>query len=518
MMTSSGSISINADQEEQPLAVKSSVIAYISQKLGHLPSDIVSIDQYESLDGSLSIETLQIEFGSIWTIRFSEPDDQTPGRSWSVEISVGELNNEILVGFRLNCFSRNYDFDFDNSVPRILRSLVNMFSYSDYGYKLSQNAITIQSNSDSEFLYDLINNTKRWRNIVAVSCDENFDSLVDYNGLAYKLSGVAHVVAINPSASFHLSSLLGKELSVFDRGVRTYRPSFSEEDQPTRHPLILRRQIDKVPVITRRKFEEAIRRDCFRMSIERDGLARVVPSFVDIRLAASKARLTALGHHNSSNDDLVRAEIEARKAAESQSEAAMSMALQEEELRKEIESERDNYRAQLYAIRDRVEALEHRLSVAGEQLETGTRPASYDEISPWVEQNFSGKLVLHPRAKKALKNAAYEDIGVVCETLSLLANEYRKVCLGEMRKEEFDSVISNKHLDMSGSISEERAKEFNEEYFINWRGNKSFLHGHIQKGNSRDERYCLRVYFLWEPEDSLIVVGWLPSHLTNRLT
>ncbi|MER8747742.1 hypothetical protein NKH57_00400 [Mesorhizobium sp. M1050] len=517
-MASSGSISIDANQEERLLAIKGSVISYITQKLGHLPTDIISADQYESLDGALSIETLKIDSGSIWAIRFSEPDDQTPGRSWSVEISVGKFNGEILVGFRLNCFSRNYDFDFNNSVPRILRSLVNNFSCSDYGYKLSQKPITIQSNSDSEFLYKLINNGKRWRNIVVVSCDDNFDSLVNYTGLAYKLSGAAHVAAITPSASFHLSSLIGKELSVFDRAVRLYRPNFSEEDQLTRHPLILRRQIDKVPIIIRRKFEEAIQRDCFRMSIERDGLAKVVPSFVDIRLAASKARLTALDRHRSSNDDLLTAEIEARKAAESQSESAMSMAIQEEELRKEVESERDNYRAQLYSMRNRAEVLEHRLSMAGEQVETGTRPTTYDDVSPWVEENFSGKLVLHPRAKKALKNAAYEDVGVVCETLSLLANEYRKVCLGEMRKEEFDGIISNKHLDMSGSISEERAREFGEEYFISWRGKKIFLHGHIEKGKSRDERYCLRVYFLWEPEDSLIVVGWLPSHLTNRLT
>jgi hypothetical protein len=517
-MASSGSISIDTDQDERLLAVKGSVISYITQKLGHLPADIVSLDQYESRDGSLSIETLQIDSGSIWAIRFSEPDDQTPGRSWSVEISIGRLSKEILVGFRLNCFSRNYDFEFNNSVPRVLRSLVNNFSYSDYGYKLSQKPIMIQSSSDSEFLYGMINSAKRWRNIVAVSCDDNFDSLVNYTGLAYKLSGAAHVVAINPSASFHLSSMVGKELSIFDRAVRIYRPNFSEEDQPTRHPLILRRQLDNVPIIIRRKFEEAIQRDCFRTSIERDGLTRVVPSFVDIRLAASKARLIALGRDNSSNDDLLRAEIEARKAAESQSESAMSMAIQEEELRKEVESERDNYRAQLYAMRNRAEALEHRLSISGEQVETGIRPTSYDEVPSWVEQNFSGKLVLHPRAKKALKSAIYEDIGVVCETLSLLASEYRKVCLGEMRKDEFEEIISNKYLDMSGSISEERAKEFGDEYFISWRGKKLFLHGHIQKGKSRDERYCLRVYFLWEPEDSLIVVGWLPSHLTNRLT
>ncbi|TIO78731.1 hypothetical protein [Mesorhizobium sp.] len=470
------------------------------------------------MDGTLSTETLQVDSGSIWAIRFSEPDDQTPGRSWSLEISIGKLNTEILVGFRLNCFSRNYDFHFYNSVPRIIRSFVNEFYYKDYGYRLSSRPINIQSDSDVEFLHKLINNNKRWRNVVVVSCDDNFDSLVNYTGLAYRLSGIAHVIAISPPASFALSSIIGKELSVFDRGVRIYRPNFSEEDELTRHPLILRRLIDKVPIVTRKAFEEAIRRDCFRISIERDGLAQLVPSFVDIRLASTKARLNALGRHNSTNSDLLNAEIEARKAAESQSEAAMSMALQEEELRKEIESERDNYRAQLYAIRNRVEVLEQRLSHAGERLETGKRPSSYDEISPWVEENFSGKLVLHPRAKKALKSAVYEDIDVVCDTLSLLANEYRKVCLGEMRKEEFERIISAKHLDMSGSISEERAKEFDEEYFVNWRSRKSFLHGHIQKGKSRDERYCLRVYFFWEPEDSLIVIGWLPSHLTNRLT
>ena len=39
---------------------------------------------------------------------------------------------------------------------------------------------------------------------------------------------------------------------------------------------------------------------------------------------------------------------------------------------------------------------------------------------------------------------------------------------------------------------------------------------HLKKGSDREARNCLRIYFLWDAEERLIVVGCLTSHLGTR--
>ncbi|MBA8899505.1 hypothetical protein [Phyllobacterium sp. P30BS-XVII] len=518
ILATSGVVPSDHGIEERVYELKGSIISYVSGKLGSLPQNILSIEQYENTDGSISIETLNIPGGNIWAIRFSEPDDETVGRSWSVELTLGRIGDEILMGSRLNCYSKNYDFGFDHSVPRVLRSITDHYGYKDYGIRLTSSVIEIKNEDDALFLFDLIKNKKRWRNVVVVAADDSFNTIANVENMAHKLSGVAHVARIIPDASYHLSSIIGKEYSVFDKGIRIYRPKFSEEDEVTRHPLIIKRILEKAPQGFIRSYEGDIRRDCFRATIDRENLATSVPSFADIRAAASKSRLVNLNVTDATDADILQAEINARVAAESQADASLSLAMQEEELRIKMEAERDSYRAQLYSMRARSEALEIKIAQLGGALEVGSRPTNYIEISEWVESNFPGKLVLHARARKALKSAVYENIDVVCDTLKLLAEDYREVCLGRMRREEFDAILNSNHLVMTGSISEERASEYGHEYFVTRNGRRSFLHGHIEKGNSRDERYCLRIYFLWDSLEEIIVIGWLPSHLKNRLT
>lgn len=50
------------------------------------------------------------------------------------------------------------------------------------------------------------------------------------------------------------------------------------------------------------------------------------------------------------------------------------------------------------------------------------------------------------------------------------------------------------------------------------RGRRRMFDLHLAKGGGRDERYCLRIYFFWSAEDRKVVVGWLPSHLSNSLS
>lgn len=518
VMASSGIVPIKENISQTAEDIKNVITAYISGKIGPLPSDLSSRVQFESDGGAVATERFSHGDSDIWAVRFNEPDEGTAGRLWTVELTVGKIGNELLLGSRLNCFSRNYQFEFDPAVPRIIRTITNQHGYSDYGLKLTSFAMDIENERDVDYLCKVIQNQNRWRPVIVASCDDDGNTLVDVEGISYKIAGIVHAFKITPQASYLLSEAIGKHHSVFDKGVRIYRSKFSDGDEASRHPLYLRRVLTSASSMDIKRIESDIRRDCFRSSIERDGLALTVPSFAAIKVAAAKARVNSLNAEGSSWQERFMAELAAREAAENQVAEVFSLAAQEEETRKEIEAERDVYRGQIYSLKNRITALELQIKTLGEAIEPSPFPDRYEDVSEWVEQNFAGKLVLHPRAKRGLKGAMFEDIRTVCNTLKLLANEYRDVYLGDIRRDEFDKILTEQKLDLSGSISEDRAKEFDDEYFVKWNDSRRFLCGHIQKGNSRDERYCLRIYFFWCQEDQVIVVGWLPSHLKNKLT
>jgi hypothetical protein len=74
---------------------------------------------------------------------------------------------------------------------------------------------------------------------------------------------------------------------------------------------------------------------------------------------------------------------------------------------------------------------------------------------------------------------------------------------------------------MDRSISQERAGEQGEEYFVRYPTSSSprrFLEWHLRKGSNKDARYCLGIYFFWDDDTAQVIVGWLPSHLDNRMT
>jgi hypothetical protein len=58
----------------------------------------------------------------------------------------------------------------------------------------------------------------------------------------------------------------------------------------------------------------------------------------------------------------------------------------------------------------------------------------------------------------------------------------------------------------------------NKGYNVLYGGRQRQLDQHLRKGGGRDPRYVMRVYFFWDDDQQMAVVGWLPGHLDNTLT
>lgn len=84
----------------------------------------------------------------------------------------------------------------------------------------------------------------------------------------------------------------------------------------------------------------------------------------------------------------------------------------------------------------------------------------------------------------------------------------------------FRDPLAQFSMNFSGSIDRSRAGQEGDVY-VNYPigiDQRAFLQFHAVRGNSREDRYCMRIYFFWDEDTNQIVVGWLPSHLRNRIS
>ncbi|MEI3140640.1 MAG: hypothetical protein V8S34_03135 [Lawsonibacter sp.] len=70
----------------------------------------------------------------------------------------------------------------------------------------------------------------------------------------------------------------------------------------------------------------------------------------------------------------------------------------------------------------------------------------------------------------------------------------------------------------SGAITDASAGMQGDSDYLQYKGKKRKQQRHLTKGNSKDRRYCLRIYFFWDDQDQVVVIGDLPHHLDTSTT
>ncbi|WP_316229631.1 hypothetical protein [Bradyrhizobium sp. SZCCHNR1070] len=496
------------------------IFDYVRSKFPDTPQDLFTRESYDSEAGLIFFEHIQHSNFEMWATRLSEPDSTVPGRSWHLEITTASTVSGYRFGSRLSCFSRNLDFEFDPAVPRVYRRLASKGILHGDGTKLTDSPIDISNDDDVDWLLALINNPHRWRNIIAIAVDEHGRSAIDAFVLSDRLCGTAHVVRIFPHASFALSEKIERYLSVFDYGIRIYRATVNiEEDEIHRHPLFTKQHIFRVDTD---RLLKTISLDAFRASVERNLQRQAIPTFAQIRSVNATFRLEnarEFGKNDSSLEEQLNAALTAKRASELQAEESLALAVQEETERVQAEAERDQERGRSAAMSARIRVLEEQLKSLQNSTQISNRPKTYEEMIDWIQSEFAGRLQLCGKAQRGLRNSKFDDIDLVCDVLELLATSYVDSKRGvESAWHNFDDEIKRWGIEFSKSISDSRAGQEGDEYFVKYRGQRRFLEWHLKRGNSRDPRRDLRIYFFWDEEDEEIVLGYLTGHLDNRLT
>lgn len=151
------------------------------------------------------------------------------------------------------------------------------------------------------------------------------------------------------------------------------------------------------------------------------------------------------------------------------------------------------------------------------------RPSKPEETAAWVEKYFDDRLILHSNAVGLLKKltAAEVDMPLMCDCIEFLATEHRDYLLRKINQDEMNTRCSEKYnrpfivtASGDGSINA-YPHEYKIKYGLSAKGKpvEKALNLHLKIGN--DAEGLIRIYFLYDKESELIVVGSLPKHLST---
>lgn len=489
------------------------------------------------------LEVVSLPHRSIWAARLTHPDvglgeqyKPVAGRSWTTDVSVVSVGGQVHFGIEVFASTLNPEAPQPAFIrPGVVKSLCDSVGLAQVR-PLDGKAWTIQSAEDLDALEILLTDRDRDLAVIVASQPdprhwtgpgEAPETLLDCDTLARKTRGYAHVVKLPFNRSFEWTERVGKAWSVFDGAVRTYMPGLDfERDSLSAHPIAFK---DRILAFSS---GEAQRPEAFQNFLVKKmwvTMPRVpfpwqplvfVPEARVIE-AEERARETLGGEACADCQDLYEKQARALKdkirAAEEEAEKWLQAA---DEYQKELDYQKHQATVLQCAVDSLRAQLEEKI---GKPLDEEIPiPETYEGMTDWVDRHLAGRLIFLPRAARAVKDAVYQDVPLVYKGLLLLANEYRNMRLGfEGEKERFEARCGELALRFGRSMTEVAAGQYESEYYVDYpvgSGLRQMLDFHLRKGSTKDDRLCLGIYFFWDEQARLVVVGSLPAHLRTGAT
>ena len=416
---------------------------------------------------------------------------------------------------------------FSRTVPGFVRQIIEQGNATLDGIRVTDRPWIVRDEQAVYQLVNLLQRPTRRANVIVLSLPESSENeeetVISAPALCRQTLGAAHVVVITGPAAFHLSDRVGKQLSVFQQAVRTYRPGFDAlMDEPFSHPLGLRQRIlewsDGPSAYT-----EFLVDSTLSDTVKRADLESEVPSYAQIRRFAARRRLKLARASNATERELLEmfehdnarlnSELEELKET---SNSLLATAEQERDVARAMEA---SAKSRALNLRSRIEALEAALNNQGVS-EAPSIPETLVNFEKWAQQNVSEAVELHPRALRGVKDSQYSNPQLLYQSLLLLRDYYVPMRRhgGINRKRAYEKACQELGLEETRSFSSTSFGEQGDTYFVNYAGQRRMLELHLKRGNSREPRHCFRLYFFWDDDAEQVVVGWLPSHLETRAT
>ena len=501
------------------------VLKWISEKAGRdqpLPDEAWEGESFTTRDefDTQLAEAVSIKIEGIhyWGARLDDADDTVARRIWPTEVAIEDANDGyILFGARLQCVTHGKDRPFFPSIPNLVRNVISaQTAYLD-GRVISVDPWIVDSEDKVDELYSLLTNPNRRSEVFVFSAKGSIDpdtTVASAKNVAKCTAGVAHTAIISGQASYLLSDRLGKEFSVYDGGVRTYRPGFDPDiDKLFDHPLALPSRIvewgDEGPTA----FEKFLISQALERSISGRDIEQQFPSFAKIRRFSSEQNRRAQRDAGSTDQDLLALAEEEIAKLTNENEEIQGL------LDRAVE-EKDQVSQEAWSLRVRIDTLLEELKKSGHSNDRKI-PNDLKGFEKWCAAHISDSVKIHPRALQGVKKSSYKDPSLIYKALLLLHDYYVPMRLegGDELKKAFEKERDKLRIKESPSGSETSQGEKGKNYMVEYPpGRERRLDRHLTKGSAHDPRHCFRLYFFWDEDSGNVVVGWLPSHLPNKMT
>jgi len=451
----------------------------------------------------------------LWAVRLNDPCSQVLGRQWRVELVLVDMKDGLGPAFGCT-LSVLLPPGTDGYVrapgkPAVIGQLAEMHGLSDGGFRLDGTIWDVDRPGEVDSLVAFIESPTRKVPIVVVSTPRHGPVFVPTDRIAFDLAGLALVVNLSADGAQELTDRYGRALGVFGNAVRMYRVGFDADvDTRQRHPLYTAVQWSQSVHVLRQN----LKLDAMEDSVRTRDESRDLPSFSFIRRIAADQRIKALAAKSEGDTSGLEAEI-ARLQREA--DAWERMALDEAKAAQEAVEAQRQTKARLHQFSVRIEALEARLAELGGGYRE-PNPLSLDDIGEWAARNLSGRLIITPKAERSAQHSAHENVSHVYDCVYLLGTTYRDMKRGLRNREELNQKLAELSVRISQTGKAVETSRFEGEYSVIWEGRHYKLYMHLAGSDSFDPRYVLRIYFAWDEEQELVIVGHLPGHLTNSLT
>ena len=465
-----------------------------------------------------------------FVFRGVHPDNSIPGRRWITDVEIRKNNEDFILGIKLSVTSlRSCSEDIPFSIPGFVNRIIDNIGISDI-IQICGQQHHISTEKEVESFAEFLQNSKRQMPVILITpCmrteDGIFDGyMMDANQMAIDLMGVAHVFQIEKAANDYFTELVGRQWTAFNGTVRTYYPevSFGGSDY-YQHPLLTQQSIrarewDEAENdhICMTEIEEYVKKHVQRRRVQWEDQG------IEFYLMAHQNLLSHRREEAAkTNQELIELFEEQIDQLQRRCDENLALASSYANDTDTIQEEYEKQRQVNSKLKHKIFILEQQLQKAQFSEEDNIPVVgTYDEVSDWIDEYYPDKLLLHSRAVRSLKSANYEDVILVYRCLKLLATSYYDYCTGSITYEAFmaECKAVDPGLDERGAITDTAAGMQGDTYYVLHRGIKRKLERHLAKGSNKDSRYCLRIYYFWDDQDQVIVVGDLPHHLNTSAT
>ncbi len=459
-----------------------------------------------------------------WALRLNRIDTDVPGRIWTVEAHLASDARHARFGMRMSVFS---DGRHNLRPPRLIKTLHKLGGLQIDGFPLDGKSHSTVSDAGVDSLVDLIVNPDRTLPVVVFS--EDPDGKVR-RPAAKKLgdmaTGIAHVFLVDARSSFRLTDRLGKVFSTFNGAIRIYPPHFLNYDDPFGMPLFLPQRIAR---ISDNALVEWLLSEAALLGVEHNNIDPL-PRFSSLRTAQANYELRQIQANATrtavrTTDKRAEAQIfalmaEIAKYQDLQSIFDESLNNAEAES-KRFQADAQDLRSENFRLRSRITTLSASLQEARSVAPLAmVIPETLEDLELWIDTHCTGNLAITPKALRLAAASLFQDVHTVYQSLLLLAGPYREAKLGdEGAFKRFEQGLLDLGLKITPVFANGSAYSAGAGAVQFYNGQNRPMEQHIKnQGNTRDPARCLRIYFFWDEENEMCVVGALPGHIETFLS